>query len=261
MTKKVRQKDKYLWIDCEYIDDYAAILGWKATVVYLALCRYADKNQECFPGISLLASALGISENSVKRGIAKLKRHGFIEVTEGKTTGKWNKNTYTLLAKDSWEKVLSQNKNKSTTSLQARGGYGQNAKTVISLGAQEHHSPQGATNQEATEINITLGNNEREYLEVTPGERMKIFLLSVTNQDEKYTSLVKTIASKTKIPQEIVQVELKKFAVHWTRRTIDGTKQKWEQEKTFDLSEKMISWFAHYRKFHNPKETKGIRLS
>ena len=90
-------------MDDAYLDGYARLCGWKATLVYLALCRHANKDQYCFPGIQLLAERLAISENSVKRGIQQLRHWQIIEVRrEKRQNGTWRNNVYVLLDKSAW---------------------------------------------------------------------------------------------------------------------------------------------------------------
>ena len=67
-VRDLRIKEKF-FMDDDYLNGFAKICGWKATVVYLSLCRHVDKNQECFRSEELISKEHGISRDSVIRGI------------------------------------------------------------------------------------------------------------------------------------------------------------------------------------------------
>ena len=91
-------------MDDEYLNGYARLCGWKAALVYTALCRHAGKDQSCFPGIKLLSEKLGISEKSIKRGIRDLEKWNIIQVVRNRgRNGIWRNNTYILLDKSVWK--------------------------------------------------------------------------------------------------------------------------------------------------------------
>lgn len=92
-------------VDDEYLNGYARLCGVNATLVYLCLCRHADRHQESFPSIETMSEKSGISESSVKRGISTLIEWNIIEKKrERKGTGRWLNNRYVLLDKKVWKK-------------------------------------------------------------------------------------------------------------------------------------------------------------
>jgi transcription initiation factor IIE alpha subunit len=97
-----RNKEKF-FIDDEYLNGYAKYCGWNGTLVYMSLCRHANREQSCFPSIELMARQHGISEKSIQRGISNLKSLNIISVRKQKTKkGTWKVNSYTLLDKSVW---------------------------------------------------------------------------------------------------------------------------------------------------------------
>lgn len=113
MTKPIRiidgrNKEKFQ-IDDFYLDHYAKMCGWNATLVYLCLCRHADSvTQESFPSIEMMAEKVGVSYNTIRRGIKILTDWGIIEVRRDKNeAGQWLRNTYKLLDKSTWKQVHS----------------------------------------------------------------------------------------------------------------------------------------------------------
>ena len=104
IVRDLRIKEKF-FIDDYYLNGYARILKPTATAVYLSLCRHADKEQNCFPSLNLIAKEHSINEKTVRRAIQKLKKHTIIhyEQTRNKE-GRWLHNTYFLVDKSQWMK-------------------------------------------------------------------------------------------------------------------------------------------------------------
>jgi predicted transcriptional regulator len=104
---KVRDfRDKgFFIIDDIYLNGYAKHLGTTASMVYLSLCRHADKEQKCFPSQKLIAEELGINERTVMDKIAILIDWKIIKKKKIRSKrGKWAYNIYLLLNKSEWKK-------------------------------------------------------------------------------------------------------------------------------------------------------------
>lgn len=98
-----KRAKNYFRMDDAYLNGYAKKCGYKATLVYLCLCRHADKNQYCFPSLKSMSEKLGISVDSIKRGVQDLKKYNIIEVEQVKhKNGLWKNNSYTLVDKSDW---------------------------------------------------------------------------------------------------------------------------------------------------------------
>lgn len=92
------------FIDDEYVDSFAETCGWKATVAYMALCRFAGRDQACFPKITTLAKKMAVSKNTIIAGLKALEEAGIIEVERTKDEcGKQVNNVYYLLDKSAWK--------------------------------------------------------------------------------------------------------------------------------------------------------------
>lgn len=91
-------------VDDEYLNGYAKLCGTNATLVYLCLCRHADRHQESFPSVELMANKTGISKRSVIRGIATLIEWNVIsKEKERRKDATWLNNRYILLDKTVWK--------------------------------------------------------------------------------------------------------------------------------------------------------------
>lgn len=98
-----RRKEMFR-VDDEYLNGYARLCGTNATLVYLCLCRHADRHQESFPSIETMATKTGVSKRSVIRGISTLVEWNIIsKERERKENAKWLNNRYTLLDKSVWK--------------------------------------------------------------------------------------------------------------------------------------------------------------
>jgi hypothetical protein len=90
----------------------------------------------------------------------------------------------------------------------------------------------------------------------TPAEEMKLFL-----EDESYfQKLVGFLTNEKGLPEDVVIRELKNFKGYWTELNKSGTKQRWEDEKHFQLSRRLSTWFRNVNKFSSSKES-GRKIS
>ena len=100
-----RKKEKFL-IDDNYLNGQAKICGWQASLVYMSLCRHANKDQESFPSIQLISEELAISRPTVVKGLKNLEKYNVIKIQKKRTKdGRWLNNTYILLDKSQWIKT------------------------------------------------------------------------------------------------------------------------------------------------------------
>jgi len=106
MEKRIidqRKKEKFM-VDDEYLNGMARKAGWQATLIYVTLCRHVDKSQECFPSIKKMMDKLGVSRNTVLKGIKNLEARNVIRVKKTRTEGgKWLNNKYILIDKSEWQ--------------------------------------------------------------------------------------------------------------------------------------------------------------
>lgn len=93
----------WLWLENVIVDKYAAKIGTTATVVYLGLVRFANKeSQTCFPSQDTLSKTLGICERSIRTALSTLERHKLI-VRQRRKHGKVTE--YVLVSPDRSEQL------------------------------------------------------------------------------------------------------------------------------------------------------------
>lgn len=111
-TFKVRdlRNKQFFQLDDQYLNGYARNFDPSTTVVYLSLCRHADKEQSAFPSEDLIAEEHNISRRTVISKLKILKDWNLVNVKrERNSGGKWLRNTYFLLDKTEWRKLPSAN--------------------------------------------------------------------------------------------------------------------------------------------------------
>lgn len=110
MSRPIRVRDfrnkQFFQVDDVYLNGYSKHLGVTASMVYIALCRHADKSQVAFPSQETIAEKLGIGLRTVVDKIALLIKWKLIHVErERSSNGKWLRNTYVLTDKSEWGKL------------------------------------------------------------------------------------------------------------------------------------------------------------
>ena len=73
-------------------------LPHRAKTVYMYLQNMAVSSGQCWPGIRTIAADLGLSRSTVKRALADLEKHGYIEKERRyRDNGSSTSNLYKLL--------------------------------------------------------------------------------------------------------------------------------------------------------------------
>lgn len=84
----------------------------------------------------------------------------------------------------------------------------------------------------------------------TPSEITKNFF---SNQEQQEL-IISTLKEKG-IPEQLARDEIKKFISYWTELNPSGTKERWQQEKAFEVQRRLTTWFSNFGKFN--KSTKA----
>lgn len=101
-VRDFRQKDLFR-VDDRYLDGYAQLLGPTVTVVYLSLCRRANRSQVCFPSQRRIGAEHGLTERTVRGCLCRLEKAKLIRISRTRgPQGRWLHNEYVLLDKSEW---------------------------------------------------------------------------------------------------------------------------------------------------------------
>ena len=115
--RDLRKKEKYQ-VDDAYLNGFARICGWQATLVYNSLCRHADRDQYSFPSIEQMSRQHGVSRPTIIKGVSALAEHNLIVVTKKRSgKGRFINNGYVLLDRSQWTKNLQKASEKSKTQV------------------------------------------------------------------------------------------------------------------------------------------------
>lgn len=114
------------------------------------------------------------------------------------------------------------------------------------------------TQCEGNTIKERKGNKGKEIKErkgadsvnPTPRSQMEVFIKSVEEKNESYMALLLELS--TKAPQDICARELDKFISYWTEYNGDGTRQRWQSEKFFDVKRRLATWFSRVDSHNQP---------
>lgn len=96
--------------------------------------------------------------------------------------------------------------------------------------------------EQYAEKNHEAIDEDPEMREVPPDARE--FFTST----EKQTLAANLLAEKG-LDLEMAKNEIKKFVKYWTEPSASGKKQRWEDQKFFDLKRRLATWFNNAKKF------------
>jgi len=114
----------------------------------------------------------------------------------------------------------------------------------------------GIANEQGQKRNRQKEIDKKKEGEISPADEMKLFL-----EDESYfQKLVGFLTNEKGLPEDVVIRELKNFKGYWTELNKSGKKQRWEDEKHFQLSRRLSTWFRNVNKFSPSKES-GRKIS
>jgi hypothetical protein len=162
-TIKVRdlRRVNFFTVDNLFLDRYSAILGTIASMIYIYLCRCADKDQTAFPGQEDIANKLGTTRATVSRKLEILKKLNIISYisTKNADTGEQLNNTYTLLDRSEWLPCVV-------------GTHGSDVSSEHTAEAEVRVSSEHTINTNKTKTNIK--NFGKEDLKDSPSYRVNV---------------------------------------------------------------------------------------
>lgn len=175
MNIRDKREKNWFYVDNEYLNGYARILGGNCTLTYLSLCRHArEDDQTCFPQMRTIAYENGISVKSVERALKTLQEWGIIEVEKRKDpdTKRQMSNVYTLLSKSVWREKPT---DKNPTDSQSVGK------------ADRQNEPEPTDKSRPTPVlhNNTKYNNTQEQYYCNPQEIAEVIKHFATFIDPK----------------------------------------------------------------------------
>lgn len=86
-------------------------------------------------------------------------------------------------------------------------------------------------------------DKERGDESPTPSQEAKSFF------DGNFEPILQEFIEKTHAPPEQLRNEFSKFILYWTEKNKSGTKQRWEQQKTFEVKRRLATWLGNVKNF------------
>ena len=99
---------------------------------------------------------------------------------------------------------------------------------------------------------IRIDKIREDKREDTPSEIAKSFF----EGGEHYDVVMEKLSSS--ISEPLLEKELKKFALYWTEPNKSGTKVRWEQQATFDVYRRIVTWFSRITERQTTNRGRGF---
>lgn len=190
------------------------------------------RDGRCFAGNEKLASLLGTTTRVIQNSLTNLEKSGYI-VREYKDAAKRNRTEIRSLI--AFKLLSPTGDRRKTSDLQVTD--------VRPIGDR-------ASDLQVTRERIGRKKNKIER-EDTPAEIARSFF----SEGEHRESILAEFTGK--VPEEILNREVYKFDMYWTEPNKSGTKVRWEQEPTFDVRRRLITWFGRITQFQGRTINRG----
>jgi hypothetical protein len=112
-------------------------------------------------------------------------------------------------------------------------------------------------NLSAPEVKVSKVKPSEVKREDTPHETSSRFFSEEDNDEQRATI---SLLVENGVPEQIARAEIKKFVAYWTEKNQIGTKQRWEQEKTFEIKRRLNTWFQKANQFSGGQKNKVISI-
>jgi hypothetical protein len=111
--------------------------------------------------------------------------------------------------------------------------------------------------REKHERSTTINKNDKNDKNVkkgeeTPAQIANDFFLKGIHYEECVEAFAK------KMDRGLVIAELEKFILYWTEPNKSGTRVRWEQQGTFDIKRRLITWFNNIRNIKINNKGRGL---
>jgi len=123
------------------------------------------------------------------------------------------------------------------------------------------HSPDNIPLEENRRDKKRIEENRRDKKRIeetaidSPKSQALKFFSNLTTQEEVLNNL---LIAKSNVPEEWLRKEINKFVNYWTEPNKSGTKQKWELEKTFEISRRLAKWLNNSQEWNKGRSPTEI---
>lgn len=94
----------------------------------------------------------------------------------------------------------------------------------------------------------------REDKTPTPSQIAKEFF------DGKVDEMLDIFKKSSSLSEDLLRNEFRKFILYWTEPNKSGTKQRWQQQTTFELKRRLATWLGNMKDYKNNRNTPNFIL-
>lgn len=109
---------------------------------------------------------------------------------------------------------------------------------------KEYQQPNNNQKSQTSTTNQQPNNTLNKNIRIKEYKNIERKIITPTQKLE----LIKYLVEKG-MNKELVESELNKFISYWTEKTINGKKERWQLEKTFEVKKRLATWFGNINKF------------
>lgn len=245
--------------DCQHLAIWTWLLlnvVWKETDVLFQGKRFTLKAGQMTTGIKVIANELSISQSKVQRVLKFFETEKQIEQ---QTTTKCR-----LITVKNWEQYQ---ENEKQNDKQLTNDWKTNDKQLTTK-----EDSKNIRIEEVSINNISIQNNIISNANIVSGEKNKILAADAPTPAQEARLFFVDIEKQEKIidyligkgiNEQVAKNEIIKFISYWTEPTRNGTKQRWELEKAFEIRRRLATWFQRANRNierSNNSPPKGIAL-
>jgi len=99
------------------------------------------------------------------------------------------------------------------------------------------------TQSEGNAIKEIKGKERKDIGEITPSAQAKDFF------DGNTDKIFNEFKEKLPLKEELLKKEFQKFIIYWTERNKSGTKQRWQQQPTFEVKRRLATWLGNLKDY------------
>lgn len=220
--------------------------------VYVQMKRITGEEGTCYASRATLAKQCGMSPRRLDKSIKYLIDHKWIALIGTKevftkTRGIQSVNEYEI--SDLWKMNVDYYESQRPIAPNALPQHRPIARTEPTYSTDDSRPiAHGATKEEQDNKNLIKKNE----VSLTPKEVSLHFF-----SEESERQLIISALVENGMPENVARAEIGKFVNYWTELNQTGKKQRWEQEKTFEVKRRLTTWFSKVNQFSGFNQQKN----
>lgn len=96
-------------------------------------------------------------------------------------------------------------------------------------------------------LNSNSNLNSNPVGKLTPAQEARLFF------GGKVENIFDEFKEKLSLSEPLLKTEFQKFILYWTEKNKSGTKERWEQQSTFEVRRRLATWLGKMKDYKTPK--------